>query len=263
MTASPENYFIGKGIVYFKKTGDADYRDLGNAPALEFTPELEELEHFSSREGVRTRDKVVVQSKSATLRITLEEFTLENLSLALLGDLDELTNEIDIFANNAVTGQLRYVGTNEVGTKFQVDFPNVSIIPEGSLGFITDEWGQIELNCEVGVDTNGKFGTLKPWIAEALPLPANIALPAISGTAQEGQTLTAFPGVWTNAFGFTYQWQEEISTVWTNITGATSSTLVVPGGSTIGRPLRVVVTASNSTGTATANSAPTANVIAE
>jgi len=92
--------------------------------------------------------------------------------------------------------------------------------------------------------------------------PVNSVLPAISGTVQAGQTLTAFPGVWTNAPTFAYQWQELISAVWTNIAGATASTLVVPGAPTVGRPVRVVVTASNAVGSATANSAATVNVAA-
>lgn len=91
--------------------------------------------------------------------------------------------------------------------------------------------------------------------------PANTVLPAISGVVQEGQTLTAFPGVWTGAPTFTYVWQEEISTVWTAIAGATAQTLVVPGGGTVGRPLRVVVTGTNAAGSASATSAATVNVI--
>jgi len=257
MTASPDNYRIGKGIVSFRKTGDAEYRDLGNVPELEWSPEIEELEHFSSREGVRTRDKVVVLSKSATLRLVLEEWTFENLALAFLGEIDG--DEIDVFSNNALTGALRYVGTNEVGPKFMLDCLNVSILPSGGgIGFISDEWGQLELNCEVGVDSTGSFGTLKL----APPLPANTEVPTISGTVQEGETLTATTGTWTGDPTFTYQWQEDIAGVWTNITGATAATLEVPGGATVGRTLRVGVTGTNVVGSATAFSAATVAVLA-
>jgi lysophospholipase L1-like esterase len=52
-------------------------------------------------------------------------------------------------------------------------------------------------------------------------VPVNIVLPAISGTAQVGQTLTTSNGTWTNSpTSFAYQWQREGS----NIGGATSST---------------------------------------
>ena len=100
----------------------------------------------------------------------------------------------------------------------------------------------------------------KPTI-HAAAAPTNVVLPAISGTVQEGETLTAYPGVWTGSPSFAFVWQEEIATVWTAISGATSATLTVPGGSTVGRPLRVVVTGTNSAGSAAANSAETTDVI--
>jgi hypothetical protein len=93
--------------------------------------------------------------------------------------------------------------------------------------------------------------------------PANTTLPAVAGVAQEGQVVTALEGVWTNApTSFAYQWQELISAVWTNIAGATAKTLTVPGSSTVGRPIRVQVTATNSAGSATASSAQTPAVLA-
>ena len=173
MAASPDNYFIGKGIVSFKPAGAQDYRDLGNVPELEWVPELEELEHFSSREGVRTRDKTVIVEKKATMRLILEEWTAENLALAFLGDVEVTGTEpnevttINLFSQNAINGALRYVGTNEVGPKYQFDALNVTIIPSGTgIGFITDEWGQMELNAEIGVDTNGQFATLELIVPE-------------------------------------------------------------------------------------------------
>jgi len=108
--------------------------------------------------------------------------------------------------------------------------------------------------------------TFKPsgpptWVPAPGAAPANTTLPAVSGTVQEGETLTAWPGIWTNAPSFTYQWQELISAVWTNIAGATNATLVVPGGATVGRSLRVAVTGANGAGSATANSAGTVVVV--
>jgi hypothetical protein len=169
MTASPDNYFIGKGIVSFKPTGSETYRDLGNVPELEWVPELEELEHFSSREGVKTRDRTVIVEKKATIRLVLEEWSDENLALAFLGDIDTETGAIDVFSRNAITGALRFVGTNEIGPKYQLDALNVTIIPSGGIGFITDEWGQMELSAEVGVDSSGKFATLTPILPPTEP----------------------------------------------------------------------------------------------
>ena len=170
MAASTDNYFIGKGIVSFKPAGSETYRDLGNVPELEWVPELEELEHFSSREGVRTRDKTVIIEKKATMRLILEEWSTDNLALAFLGDVattgegtveDPEVTIVNMFSQNAISGSLRYVGTNDVGPKYQLDALNVTLIPSGSgIGFITDEWGQMELNAEIGVDGEGNFATL-------------------------------------------------------------------------------------------------------
>jgi hypothetical protein len=156
MTASVDNYFIGKGIVSFTPNGGSK-RDLGNAPTLELTPNIEKLDHFSSRSGVRVKDRSIVLEKSMTVRLVLEEWTQENLLLALLGDVDS-GGDIDIFATNAIDGTLELVGTNEIGKQFTLTC-KVSFIPSGTLGFITDEWGQIELTGEVLLD-NGSFGKL-------------------------------------------------------------------------------------------------------
>lgn len=87
--------------------------------------------------------------------------------------------------------------------------------------------------------------------------PANTVLPAISGIAQVGVTLTAQPGTWTNNPTFTYQWKLDGS----NISGATDSTYVVLVGQ-IGSYLSVTVTGTNPIGNASATSAATADVIA-
>jgi hypothetical protein len=91
--------------------------------------------------------------------------------------------------------------------------------------------------------------------------PTNTVLPAVSGIAQVGETLTALEGVWTGAPNFTYQWQEDDSG-WANIVGATGKTYDPVVGN-VGNPLRVIVTGTNAAGNASATSQPTADVLAE
>lgn len=160
MTASVNNYFIGKGIVSFKKTGGS-YVDMGNAPTFEWTPNLTTLDHFSSRAGTKSKDKTIIIEKTGTVKVVLDEWTLANLAIALLDDSYSGTGAIDIFAGVAVTGSIKCVGTNDVGSQFTIELLNVSVKPAGSLGFITDGWGQIEIDCDVAVDaTSGSFGSL-------------------------------------------------------------------------------------------------------
>jgi hypothetical protein len=95
----------------------------------------------------------------------------------------------------------------------------------------------------------------------AATAPKNTSLPTISGTAQQGKTLTADPGNWTGTqpITFSYQWRRCDSSGGScaNIIGATTKTHAVTSVDT-GNTLRVHVRATNSAGTGAATSAPTA-----
>jgi hypothetical protein len=89
--------------------------------------------------------------------------------------------------------------------------------------------------------------------------PANTAPPAISGTAQEGQTLAASTGSWSGSpTSYAYQWLRCGNTC-APIAGATASAYSVQTAD-VGATLAVAVTAANADGSATATSAPTAVV---
>ena len=163
MPVSPDinNYYVGKGKVYWTPSGGSEI-DVGNVPEFEFTPEIDKLDHFSSREGTRTKDRSIVIEKSASVRIVMEEWTPENLANALLGDVLANTagdEYIEIFSKSEVTGQLRFEGNNDVGPKIDIVLPSVSFIPGSTLGVISDEWGGIELTGDV-LAVGGSFGTL-------------------------------------------------------------------------------------------------------
>jgi hypothetical protein len=92
------------------------------------------------------------------------------------------------------------------------------------------------------------------------PGPTNITVPAISGTAQEGQTLTASEGTWegTPPLTYSYQWQScnSLGEGCIDVSGATSSTYVLGPGEE-GTTLRVLVTATNSAGATSSTSQAT------
>jgi hypothetical protein len=90
-------------------------------------------------------------------------------------------------------------------------------------------------------------------------VPDNTVLPAITGTAQEGETLTASTGTWsgTPTPSYSYQWLADGE----SLPGKTSSTLDVTAAM-VGAAISVIVTATNTSGTGIAVSAPTSDVIA-
>jgi hypothetical protein len=90
--------------------------------------------------------------------------------------------------------------------------------------------------------------------------PTNTTPPAITGTAKDGQTLTSTTGTWTGSATITYTrtWKRCDNAVanCTTISGATGTTYV-PTGSDVGSTIKVTVTATNSSGSATADSTAT------
>jgi hypothetical protein len=170
MPTSPDiaNYHIGKGIASFKEEGSGTFRDLGNAPSFVYTPAVERKEHFSSREGIKTKDFTAITQVGATVKVTLDEITAENLSYFALGDVSTNTaGDIIItgLSKSEFIGDIMVVGTNDIGQ--QVDFlATVKFVPSGDFNFITDadDFTTIELEAEVQKDANGFFGiwTIRP-----------------------------------------------------------------------------------------------------
>ena len=86
------------------------------------------------------------------------------------------------------------------------------------------------------------------------PAPENTSLPTITGTAQQGQTLTEEHGAWTNSpTGYNYQWLRcnASGTGCSSISGATAQTYA-PVAADVGHELRVQETASNAGGSSMA-----------
>jgi hypothetical protein len=114
-----------------------------------------------------------------------------------------------------------------------------------------------------GTDTTGLHEVAFSGTGTLPPAPTNTTLPTITGTAQQGQTLTAHNGSWTGEpTGFAYQWQRCDSTGanCSPIATATAQTYLLVAAD-VGSTLRVAVTASNAGGNSTpASSAQTAVV---
>jgi len=100
---------------------------------------------------------------------------------------------------------------------------------------------------------NSFFLTTRAILAEsnAAVLPVNTVAPALSGTAQEGQTLTCSTGTWTGTptITYSYQWKRNGS----NIGSATNSTYTLVTAD-VGQSILCTVTATNGAGSVNADS---------
>jgi hypothetical protein len=64
-----------------------EVRSPGNVAELKLSLKTDVLEHYESQSGQRTLDHRMVKQKSATVNLTIEEFTNANLALALYGSV--------------------------------------------------------------------------------------------------------------------------------------------------------------------------------
>jgi hypothetical protein len=153
MAASPStsNYQVGKGIVAFKGDGDSDFVDVGNVPSLTLEYNVTKLDHFTSRAGLKQKDKSVTVSIEGTMKMTMDEITARNLRVALLGSTStdsDGNSIIKLGVASAVEGYIRFRGTNDIGLQLNFD-AKVSITPDGAFNFISDEWNQINVSAEL------------------------------------------------------------------------------------------------------------------
>lgn len=163
-------------------------------------------------------------------------------------DSGEASFQINWIPGNATDTLLRGLLASGAIEEHTIVFPNgVTVTFDAAVtGFSKVLPIEDRMTATVTVAVSGD----ETWGAESAP--TNTVLPAISGLLEVGETLTAYPGVWTGAPTFTYQWQNEGA----NIVGATSQTYVLQAGDS-GDNIRVIVTGTNTAGNASATSPAT------
>jgi hypothetical protein len=163
MATSPDtiNYVLSQANVQFTPTGGSQFH-MGNCTRFIYTPTVDKLEHFSRMAPVRIKDKTVIRQISATIQLTLEEVTEENLALFFQADAN--TSSINGMTNMNQEGVITLTGTNSVGN--QLNFTGkVSFNPAGDFDFLKEDWTEILLSADVLLD-GGAYGvvTITPGV---------------------------------------------------------------------------------------------------
>ncbi|MEA2242587.1 MAG: hypothetical protein QOD24_2143, partial [Solirubrobacteraceae bacterium] len=144
---------------------------------------------------------------------------------------------------------------------------NCTIIPGETSSSLILRPADIGLSIRARVFRTGAGGSTgvysDPTLAVVPAPPQNVAAPQIIGGAAVGKTLTADPGVWTGspALSFSYQWQScaPDGSGCADVPGAVAATYLATAADDDTR-LRVVDTAGNVVGSASATSASTLEV---
>lgn len=141
------NQTLGRGRIYFKKTGDSGYRYIGNTPAFGLSVTSDTLKHFSSDTGVKVQDKEIVISTEYAGSLTTDNVNHENLAMMFLGTSATVAvasaTGASVTFNDVVLGNVFDLGKRNVsnvvitgktlGTDYTVDAVNgLLTIPETS-----------------------------------------------------------------------------------------------------------------------------------
>ena len=158
------NYYVGKGVLSIKLLGESVYTDCGNAPVFEFMAKVTNLDHYSSRTGVRVKDFTAVIEISGSLTIQLEELTARNMGFALLGlptgGPSPTPDTISILGTPVIYGSVKFTGTNLIGPIWTVNFPLVKLSPSKAISLIANTWGVVDIEGDVLYDQlSSGFGT--------------------------------------------------------------------------------------------------------
>ena len=112
-----KNYTLGRGRVFFDRfppnvvvgaltRGDGE-RYLGNTPEFSTTSESEDLEHFDSDSGIRTKDDSVQLTLDRSGAFACDNIDRENIALYFLGTASELVQASAIGVVNTFPGAKR------------------------------------------------------------------------------------------------------------------------------------------------------------
>lgn len=120
--ADTRDYFLGRGRIYISPLDSGSlpgaYRDMGNAPSFNFSVEEENLEHFSSRSGLKVLDKRVAISKAVTIGFTLDELNHENAALFFGGTVSSLVNPAVAGVGGDAGSEIIITTTSEEGRAY-------------------------------------------------------------------------------------------------------------------------------------------------
>jgi predicted secreted protein len=171
-----------------------------------------------------------------------------------LADPGECSIEMNFIPGAATDVQLRTLKANGTKAKWRITWPNAVIWVFS--GFVTGVEATGPVDDKMAVTATIKVtGAVVPSPAA---VPVNSVKPAVSGLAKVAVVLTAWPGIWSGAPTFAYQWKKAGA----NIGGAINPTYTPVVGD-IGAAITVLITPTNAAGAgAPVESAATAAVIA-
>jgi hypothetical protein len=215
--------------------------------------------------GIQAETKLAASASTAKAEVAAVDKALRSKA-GRQAFIKGVANQLNVKASAVMVGKLRKVAgydqTVELPTSITVKglriYENLAFLSLDRVAALVVETGLRP----IGAAVTAKYANaIAGHIATELK-PVIVTPPSVTGTAQQGQTLTATPGTWSAADATVgYQWQrcDAAGANCAAVPGATTSTYAVTAAD-VGTTLRAVVTATTRFGTATGTSAQTAVV---
>lgn len=166
-----DNYTVGMAFIFIHPTtgstglasidaqiASAAYHThfcVGNTTNVEIAPDITYLDHFTSINGERRKDKTVVTTKALTVNFTFDEINGTNIKRFFYG-ADGVTASPTYIVNASPTkefsAQIRmYTG---VGNDFIYKIPRAALKADGSLAFNAEDWINANMMLDVLYDSS-------------------------------------------------------------------------------------------------------------
>lgn len=139
---------------------------IGNIQKFAITPNATLIKHKNTQGPLKAIDKVATTLIEYTFEALLDEWTIDNLKMALLGQSDtDTAGEFIKIGVEPVERQLKFVGAGKFGGRFEVLIPHAFINANAAIEFMSDgdnDFARLPLSGDLLRDaTLGAFGTVQ------------------------------------------------------------------------------------------------------
>lgn len=140
-----EPTYPGSVPTYYPNAADiaedlGDFIDIGNCPSMEVEPVTERRPHYSSREGLRTKDLNPVVSTEYMVNFDVDEIAASNIKKFLMGSYNASTGIVSALQEADKEYALIFICNNPLGPKVHKYFRRLTLGPNGPLQLIGDEY---------------------------------------------------------------------------------------------------------------------------
>lgn len=169
------NRYIGGGKLYFTPKGGAEF-EIGEIQSASVEISSETKDALNKDKVISLKVAKVVTSVSATLKFETQITNAKNTAMFMLGTEDTETFEtgatlpdgstataqttipvLKAGTNPLIEGAFRFVGDDAGDAVPVLQIPYAVVSPEGSFGYIVDDFTKLSFNGEILQDENGVF----------------------------------------------------------------------------------------------------------